>query len=144
MKEFVEKRFRMAQSGRKLWLSLVKEHDITDRTYVIVLPSYEEQKFTYVINAMENLIYLKTPDKVIVLSEKSDSECSKYSVVDFIRCTKEEINSIICLYSMYRFTPNLIVASLTEPAGRMGSGMMKKGNMDMEELFDMVSFGFCS
>ena len=144
MKELIEKRLKLAQSGRKLWMSLVKEHGITDRTYVIVLPSYEEQEYKYVMNAIESLIYLKSPDKVIVISGKPNNECSKHSIVDFAICTEEEISSIICLYSMYRFTPNLIVASLTEPEGRMGSGMMKKGNMEIEEIFDMVSFGFCN
>ena len=144
MKELIEKRLKLAQSGRKFWLNLVKEHSITDRTYIIVIPLFEKHEFTYVMNALGNLIHLKSPDKVIVVSKELNNECSKYPIVDFAICTEEEISSIVCLYSMYRFTPNLIVASLTKPDGRMGSGMIKKGNMEIEELFNMVSFGFCS
>lgn len=141
IKELIEKRLCLAQFGRKLWFQLREKYGITDRTYVVVIPSCEGQEDTYVINTMEHLINLKKPDKVIIIVAKQVSEC-KYPIVDFIECTDEEISAILCLYSMYRFTPNLIIASLTKPDGRMGSGMLKKGNMDIEELFNMVSFGF--
>lgn len=51
---------------------------------------------------------------------------------------KKEIDSIIDLYALYRFRPNIIIADLEHPNGRNGRSLVGKRGITVE---DMVSVG---
>lgn len=56
------------------------------------------------------------------------------------QCKKEDIKALIQFYCLYEFASNIIIASLEEPAGRMGIGMVGKKGLSSEEIFKGIVY----
>lgn len=134
----LEERIEAAKRGRKCWLEFIEKYDITAKQYVILLPDdnkdYNRPALKYLPEFLEKrgitTAYVLTWDKWTLETGKELSEG-----ITMVKCNKQEIQDIIQLYCLYEFAPNIIIASLDQPSGRKGNGIIGKKNLENDEVF---------
>lgn len=134
----MDERIDMAKRGRKLWLSFVEANHISNAVYVVLLPSdnrdYNEPALFY----LKRFLDKRGVKKAIVLTfdtwveEQQEKYCEWAQIMKWDR---KDIEALIQFYCLYEFSPNVVIASLSQPAGRMGDGLIGKKGLSKEEVF---------
>lgn len=106
---------------------------------------HKEPVYTEV--ACENLCWLalhKKADKVLVLGLGSagvELPDTAGGVPCFFQELKSrECGSLLALYSLYEFTVNMQVVSLSLPEGRKGQGLVDTGRLGLKEALSVIVF----
>lgn len=131
-------REELAKRGRKIWLSFVQEHNISNAEYVIIMPTdnrgYNESALLYLKRFLDKRgvkkAWILTYDPWVM--EQQEEYCN---YAQFVQWDKEDIQAVIQLYCLYEFSPNIVIASLEQPAGRMGEGIVGKKSLSLQEVF---------
>ena len=109
---------------------------------VVLFPSTDEEvneislKYTRKLAENKEKIIVLTHDKQII-SRAAEFE-ENISVVEYSR---EEAEDLMRFYCLYQFTDKLIIASVTEPEGRKGSGLIGHKGISLEEVIAVGVFG---
>jgi len=138
----IEKRVVKAKYGRKFWLSLVEKFRIDQSVYVVVLPDKKKDNNSLAMSLLLEFLGRKGTEKTIVLfCDEWELEQQIVKNISFMKCKEEEIDGLIQFYCLYEFTTNLVIASLEQPAGRLGLGMIGKKGLEKDEIFAGVVYG---
>lgn len=128
----LDSRKKDALLGRKLWLKLVEDYNINMSQYVIIMPGKRRE---YKEAAILNLpAFLKSRKASLAYVISSDEWDMPDNVIP-IRLEEKEIGQLVQLYCLYEFAPNVVIASLSEPSGRMGDKLVGKMGLTMDEVF---------
>ena len=133
----LENRIETAKQGRMLWLKLIEEYHIDNTVYVILMPhkgegcNYPFLKYlgTFLKKRGIRRSLLMTEDEW-VLSQKHLYD----KIADVVYLSQEQIKTLIQFYQLYEFAPNLVVASLRYPSGRMGEQLIGKKGLTEKEV----------
>jgi len=139
-----------ALEGRRFWLSLEGGYQLTSRSQVVLVPHREP---VYMETAKENLGWLavhKKADKILVLGTGGTGMPG--STTGGVPCFYQAAGSSMCshlldFYSLYEFTVNLQVVSLSLPEGRKGQKLVDTGRLTLKEALSVIVFenyGQCS
>ena len=55
-------------------------------------------------------------------------------IADVVSLSQEQIEMLIQFYQLYEFAPNIVIASLKCPAGRMGEKLIGKKGLTADEV----------
>lgn len=140
----IEERIAQANQGREFWLRLVKEQGINNICQVVLLPEKGKVYWESALKYLPDFLKKRHAKRGIVLTCQKELP-KKYHETDdniaFVVCKPEELQALIQFYCLYEFAPNLVIASLEEPAGRLGYGMIGHKNCSLEEVFTGVVYG---
>lgn len=139
MSERLEDRITIAKRGRELWLKIVEQYDIKSSNYVVILPSTEALYNEPAITELPRFLRKRGIKKAFVLTSDDKVLAKQISAddVEIILVQKDmfELKSLVQFYNLYEYAPNVIIASLEEPSGRMGKQLIGKKNLTSDEVF---------
>lgn len=140
----MEERIELARRGRELWLSLVEEFHIDNSMQVILLPDTKREHNVPAVKYLNKFLEKKYAKKAIVLThDEWVLGCSDdvEDNIDIIYFSREDAQALIQFYCLYEFATNFVIASLVEPCGRLGNGLLNKGDITPEEIFLATVYG---
>ncbi|MBE5946733.1 MAG: hypothetical protein E7259_07330 [Lachnospiraceae bacterium] len=134
-----------AQKGRLLWLELVEKYNIDDATFVVLLPDTNRRDNECAMKYTDAFLTQKYAKKALVLShdEWVRNEGMKLTGnAEYVEFDRESAKALMQFYCLYEFAPNLVIASLTEPSGRLGEKLVghKEPALSYEEVFKAVVY----
>lgn len=139
MSERLEDRITIAKRGRELWLKIVEHYDIKSSNYVVILPSTEALYNEPAITELPRFLRKRGIKKAFVFTSDEDVLARQISAEDveilLIKQEASELKALVQLYNLYEYAPNVIIASLEEPSGRMGKQLIGKKNLTSDEVF---------
>lgn len=140
MEDILEKAIKQAEYGRKIWLELVDKYRLEGNFRVVLFPSDASDINTISVKAMRKLS--EKVEKLIALSYSQEvlSWDVKESNIILQHFSRKEAEALMRFYSMYEFTDKLIIASLDEPEGRKGKGLIGVKGITLEELVNIGIF----
>lgn len=140
MEDILEKAIKQAEYGRKIWLELVDKYGLEGNFRVVLFPSDDKDINTISVKAMRKLS--EKVEKLIALSYSQEvlSWDVKESNIILQLFSRKEAEALMRFYSMYEFTDKLIIASLDEPEGRKGKGLIGVKGITLEELVNIGIF----
>ena len=136
---------KKAERGRLLWLSLVEKHNIDAATFVILLPTEDRKDNEPALRFLDKFLEQKFAKKAYVLShdEWVKENITMYSSKgEYVYFSREQARELMQFYCLYEFAPNLVIASLTEPSGRLGEKLVGHKNppLTRDEIFKTVVY----
>lgn len=139
MKEKIE----LAKKGRQLWISLVENYQIDCSTYVILLPGTKREYNAPAVIYLNRFLEKKYAKRAILLTydEWVLEQAADIPNTEMVYFSREDAMALIQFYSLYEFAANFVIASLEEPVGRLGCGMINKGNITSEQIFAAAIYG---
>lgn len=140
----MEKEVELARSGRKYWLNIVESYHINSDCQVVIIPENDIETRMIAIKYLPQFLKKKYAKRGIVLVWDDTFLNEKIQVDDSIEikiCKKNDLEAIIQFYCLYEFASNLVIASLRQPAGRMGLGIVGHKGLSYEEVFAGVVYG---
>lgn len=136
--ELLEKKIQKAKKGRNYWLSLKKDIQLSDNTYIIMFPDVKTKCNYYVLKHLDKFAEKKKCDHFLFLSSdegiKKQAEKLVSTPYKMILCNETDIDGLICYYMMQMFTEHLIIASLEKPDGRNGKNIIGVNGITEEEV----------
>lgn len=142
--ELLEKKIESAKMGRKFWISLQEEYSCTSVSQVILIPHKETEYMEAFYDVLPDFVDKVSADKVILLYIGEDeTEHDKTEKVTLYKkhITVQVSQNIIDFYSMYEFTSNLQIVSLTKPNGRQGKNFVDNKRLNLKEALRVIVFG---
>jgi hypothetical protein len=140
----IEERIQLASTGRTFWLEFVRKYQVDNTCYVILLPDENQLSHAIALKYLPHFLDKKHAKRGIVMSYDTYIEPFQEHVnecVQILTCSKEEMEALIQFYCLYEFASNIIIASLEQPSGRMGMGIVGHKNLTFEEVFAGVVYG---
>jgi len=134
----LENRIEAAKEGRKKWLSLVEQYKIDNSRYVILLPGTERMYNAPALSYLAKFLGRRGIKRAFVFSfdpwvmVQKEKYCN---IADIVFCGEKDMKNLIQFYCLYEFAPNIAIASLEEPPGRLGKGLIGKKGLSPEEVF---------
>lgn len=134
-----------AQRGRELWLELVEKYNIDDATFVVLLPDTNREANCCAMKYLDMFLKQKYAKKALVLSHDEWVKNEGMKLTDsaeYVEFDRESAEALMQFYCLYEFAPNLVIASLTEPSGRLGEMLVghKEPALSYEEVFKAVVY----
>lgn len=134
-----------AYKGRELWIKLIEENSISDKTYVILMPSLNRKYNYYALLHLNQFLEQKNADQVVILTFDEEviesAEIFSEKVKKVINFSRESSELLMKFYSLYMFTDKLIIVSLEEPEGRSGMQLIGKKGITLEEVIAIGIYG---
>lgn len=138
----MKKRIESAKLGRVLWLSLVEKYQINQFVYVIILPDIKKVYNAPALSFLPQFMKKRGAKKAIVLTfDEWVLEQQVDENILLVAFEKDKLEALIQFYCLYEFTSNIVIASLEQPAGRLGYGMIEKKGLTSEEIFAGIVYG---
>lgn len=145
MKELLQKKLEKARDGKEYWLWLMETYNLSDGKYIILVPDSCTQDAYLSLLFLEDFIKQKNIKSVIILSTdfiiKEVSVLFSDKIEEVIIIDKKIKEAIIKFYCLYEFSSRFIIASLTQPKGRKGTGLLKTGKLCYAEIFAVIIYG---
>lgn len=152
LEELLEKRRQQAQHGRDLWLSFVKQDELENGTYALLLPPDTPEYHEPALKHLPEYLKRRNAKGAVVLDvwEKEDED-EKQERERFLRTyspliqrvgfiSREDYEALLRFYCLYEFTDRLLIASLEEPDGRLGKNMIGKKDLTIEDLIRVTLY----
>ncbi len=140
----MEERIELAREGRKIWLNMVHTYHIDADCQVVIIPENDIETQKIALKYLPQFLKKKYAKRAIVLLWEEKHYQTEEWIDDSIEikiCKKEDIDAIIQFYCLYEFASNLVIASLKQPSGRMGLGIVGHKGLKFEEVFAGVVYG---
>lgn len=139
----MEERLILAKRGRALWISFIDKYSIDNMKYVIILPSSKRQYNEPALIYLKEFLDKRGVKEALVLTYDEWVLNMKEKYQEFAQieqCQKDDIKALLQFYCLYEFAPNIVIGSLEEPSGRMGTGIIGKKNLTAEEVFKGIVY----
>lgn len=139
----MEQRVMLARKGREVWLSLTEKYNINNMKYVIILPDSKRQYNEPALVYLKAFLDKRGVKQALVLTYDKWALSMKEKYQKFAQieqCPENDIKAILQFYCLYEFAPNIVIASLEEPSGRMGTGIIGKKGLSAEEVFKGIVY----
>lgn len=145
MSELLENSLKKAEKGRAYWLKFIEVYDLSVGKYVILIPdSYTCDAYLSLL-FLEDFIQEKNAESIIILCTESIIKEVAFSfsekIEQVIIIDQEIKESLLKFYCLYEFSNRLIIASLTQPKGRRGKGLIQTGKVCYAEIFAVIVYG---
>lgn len=140
----MDERIELAREGRLFWLGLIERYQIDNAFQVILLPDQGQIYWKPALKYLPKYLKKKHAKRGIVLTSQKElvqTQSKRNHDIVFALCKSEELLQLMQFYCLYEFTSNFVIASLEEPAGRMGTGMIGQKGLSLEEVFAGVVYG---
>ena len=132
-----EERIMKAKQGRELWLKLVDKYHIDNTVGVILMPHSGEKYNGPVIKYLGEFLKKRGISHALLLTQDewvSENTGLYKDIADVVSLSQEQIEMLIQFYQLYEFAPNIVIASLKCPAGRMGEKLIGKKGLTADEV----------
>lgn len=133
-----------AYKGRLFWKNIVRKYNINENKYVIILPKIRTKENYYALLFLEQFLKEKKAESAIIITiDNSIKEMVKYfthKVEAVYVVNNNKLNQLIKFYCLYKFTDRLIIASLKEPYGQNGSGLINKKGLKYKDVFGKIVY----
>lgn len=134
-----------AYEGRQIWLDLTGKYGVDDATFVVLLPGTNRKENECAMKYLDAFLAQKYAKKALVLShdEWVKAEGMKLTQkAQYVSFDRKNAECLMQFYCLYEFAPNIIIASLTEPSGRLGEKLVghKDPALSYEEVFKAVVY----
>lgn len=132
-----EGRIKKAKQGREFWLKLVDKYHIDNTVYVILMPHKGEKYNRPVIKYLGEFLKKRGISRALLLTRDewvSENKGLYKDIADAVSLSQEQIETLIQFYQLYEFAPNIVIASLKYPAGRMGEKLIGKKGLTADEV----------
>lgn len=140
----MKERLCKAKRGREVWLSLCDSYNISGSSYVLIFPDRDFGYNEQALGHLQEFIEKKGISEIFLLADDgwlAACEVKLPAEAKVVRLESEKIDEILQFYCLYDFAPNLIVASLEKPSGRLGRGLIGKRGISAEEVFVKEIYG---
>lgn len=140
MEKLLEESIAKARRGRESWIKLTGS--LTGDFAVVLFPSGDREindislKYAKKLAEQKEKVVLLTFDEVLLAQKDSFPPD-----IEILRYEREEAEELMKFYALYQFTDKLFIASLTEPEGRTGKGLIGRNGITLEELIALGIFG---
>ncbi|MFG6392766.1 MAG: hypothetical protein K1W24_01045 [Lachnospiraceae bacterium] len=145
MGELLQKELEKAKDGRKYWLWLMETYKLSAGKYVILIPESCTQDAYLSLLFLEDFTKQKNINSVVILSTdtviKDVAFLFSDKIEEVIIINDKIKESLIKFYCLYEFSSRFIIASLTQPKGRKGKGLLKTGKVCLAEIFAVIIYG---
>ena len=145
MGELIQKELKKACEGREYWLWLMETYHLENGKYVILIPSPCTRDAYLSLLFLENFIKEKGIKSVIILSTdviiKNVAFLFSDKIEDVIIIDEKIKEAILKFYCLYEFSNRFVIASLTQPKGRKGIGLLQTKKFCYAEIFAVVVYG---
>lgn len=145
MDPILQNKLYKAEKGRAFWIKLMESTSSGEVTYVILIPDGDIRDAYLSLFFLEDFIREKNARSVLILSanatvrEAAPLFCNR--IRDIIAVDRETEEAILAFYCLYEFSNRLIIASLSEPQGRRGAGLVRTGIVCYAETFAVIVYG---
>lgn len=126
LEQIWEKKKLAAENGRRFWISFLQEHSVGEKDGIMVLFEEDETAAEYLFEHGSELvaagkfqhIYILTASGKIMnrireLDRKKPVQEETFKwYKESVLCTKEQIDALILLYQLYKFTGQIIWGTL--------------------------------
>lgn len=145
MGELIQKELKKAHEGREYWLWLMETYHIENGKYVILIP-YPCTRDAYLsLLFLEDFIKEKDIKSVIILSTdviiKNVAFLFSDKIEDVVIIDEKRKEAILKFYCLYEFSNCFVIASLTQPKGRKGTGLLQTKKFCYAEIFAVIVYG---
>lgn len=144
IEELFEKRVAEAENGKKRWKEIVEKYHVDAKSSVLLLPEDTPEYHEAAVKAFPEYLKKNGVENALILCTKERSVCLGEWIAEkeipVAVCQAEELEQLVRFYSMYEFTDCLIIGSLTVPAGRLGSNMIGKKGLSLENAVRVMLF----
>lgn len=145
MRESLQKELEKAKNGKEYWLWLMETYNLSDGKYIILIPDAYTKDAYLSLLFLEDFITQKNIKSVIILSTdliiKNVSILFSDKIEDVIIIDNKTKEEILKFYCLYEFSSRFIIASLTQPKGRKGIGLINTGKLCQAEIFAVIVYG---
>ena len=140
-KQLLKRQRKISKDGIRIWKRLRKtireKNGNPDDDVVIIVPPTNKENTVFSLLHLKD-VYLSLGTKIFFCS--SDPIVEKIiplfsSNAIFIQLSSEEINSMLTLYRLIKFGNHLLIASLEEPFGRIGTRIIGVNGITKDEAF---------
>jgi hypothetical protein len=136
---------KKAYAGRAIWLDIVKKYNLSEKDYVILMPSLSREYNYYGLLYFDQFMKHAKADRGIILTsdERVVKTASLFSenIADVVEFSQKKAELLMKFYCLYMFTDKLVIISLEEPEGRSGLQLVGKKNMTLEEIMAIGVYG---
>lgn len=123
MRDQLLRRLYSAWRGRSLWHSLVRDHDLDDGAYVLLMIEDDDELNRLALRHIEDLVADRGARGVVILTDRPDVAAAADAVracspiLAVARISSKQVDALLALSELYRFTHRLLVVSWTRPFG---------------------------
>lgn len=144
-KNIVLKNIIKAYKGRKIWIKLLKSYGLTDKHYVVLMPSLNRDYNYYALLYLDKFLEKENAEGALILTyDENVKKCARMfsgKIIDVADFSREKAELLMKFYCLYQFTYRLIIASLEEPEGRDGLNLVGKKGITIEEIIAVGLYG---
>lgn len=145
LKQKLNESIEKAYNGRKLWLDIFEKYKLSDRDYVILMPSLNSEYNYYALLHLDEFVRKVKAEKIIILTYddrvQSTGKLFTNRIHDICYFSRENMELLMKFYCLYMFTDKLIIVSLEEPEGRSGKQLIGKKGITLEEIIAIGIYG---
>lgn len=145
MDAILQNNLNKAGKGRDFWIRIMETQGGAEGLYVILIPDGDIRDAYLSLLFLEDFIEEKGASGVLILAnnptvqEAAPFFCGKIKRIIPIDLEMEE--AILKFYCLYEFSNRLVIASLSEPVGRRGAGLVQTGKLCYAEAFAVIVYG---
>ncbi|MBE5946735.1 MAG: hypothetical protein E7259_07340 [Lachnospiraceae bacterium] len=143
--ELIEEAINAADMGRKYWIRLLEENNITKRDMVIFMVNSEQEYNYYTLQYLKDLKRNSKIRNIFVVSDLHGAAkyVEKYATekVTFIGCMHEEVEAICRLYMLYKFTRQIIINTYDGTSDVDAGRLVGVGDISVKDIVAVSILG---
>lgn len=139
-----------AAMGKGVWLGLVDKYGLGPKGAALLLPYQTPRYHEASVKLLPEYMEKMNIDTGVILWERGkefpnwlDEKGLKSRSILIHMLSKEEMDALMRFYSFYEFTDKLIIGSLELPPGRLGTNMIGKKGLSLEEAVGVMLYDIC-
>lgn len=138
------KRLLQAFNGRKIWCRITKSYNLAEKDYVLVELTEDKELIHWGNQYLEQFISENKIERIIVLRKSEKKPCLHHSRVEYVECSKKELEDVVAFYCMYYFSNRFLIFDTMYPDTNKLGNLVLNNVMDKEEIVAIGLFGLGS
>lgn len=122
----------------KFWMELQKKYDINNRDLILLMASNDTEINYYSVLFLNALKNEKNYDRLFIMADNENMEmfAKMHATVpfEFIKCTHEQSCDLRWMYSIYRFTDQLLINSFEYAADTDAMGLIGHRGLSKKDI----------
>lgn len=135
------KRTWQAIKGRKAWLQLIKNYNITQKDYIIIETTKDQELIAWGNQYLDQFVKKHHIRKIIILRQKGRKIGLHYPKAKYIEYSRDRIENIIALYCMYYFSNRLLIFDTAYPDTNKLEKLILNKILTKQEIVAIGLFG---
>lgn len=135
MRDILKEEYQIAESGRKIWLSLKEIYAIDENVYLVIFPMNDHEFNEIALRYLPEFLKRKYINRVVVLHNSQNLSLTSMNNsgihIEYNEMSQENLDSIIKYYRLVQFAKNIVVISVKEPFGN--ANIINKAGISVDD-----------